>query len=96
MPEDEATAVLSFIDNVGNVAFMCWVRFTGKRRLYLAIGLGIFLSSLTISIYTFIVLPSGFTSFNLEHQSFHMEHKSLAYIPLVCLYLWSFFSFAGG
>lgn len=57
--------------------------------------LGVFLSSLVISCYGFIYLPSGYISFDQTHRTFQLENKDLSYIPVVCLFLWSFFSFCG-
>lgn len=92
---DRAATILSIMDNIGVLAFICLVRFTGKRRLYLSVALGIFLCSLVISLYGFIVLPSGYISFNHQNETFHLENSNLAYIPMVCLFLWSFFSYCG-
>lgn len=95
---DRAAAVMSFLDNVANLTYMSLVRFTGKRRLYLTVITGVFLCSFIISCYGFIYLPSGMVSFNLSNgtdQISHLENKNLAYIPMVCLWLWSFFSYCG-
>lgn len=96
MATDEIVALLSFIDNVGNVGFVFLVRSTGRRNLYLAMGFGIFLSSLVIALYGFIYLPSGYNSFDHhEHHPPHLENRNLAYVPMICLFAWSFFSFCG-
>lgn len=93
---DRAATITSIIDSLGNLAFIFLVRLTGKRRLYLATLSGIFLTSLAISCYGFIYLPSGYISFNQgQNQSFHLQNPQLAYIPLICLILWSFFSNCG-
>lgn len=87
-----------FIDlskNIGNLAFLCVIRFTGKRRLYSIVGTGVFLSSLIISCYGFICLPAGYISFDQENNSFHSDNQNLAYIPTICLFCWCFFSKSG-
>lgn len=61
---DRAAAIMSLLDNLANVVFMCLVRFTGKRRLYLSMLTGVFLCVLTIATYGFLVLPSGYISFD--------------------------------
>lgn len=93
---DRTAAIMSLMDNLANVVFMCLVRFTGKRRLYLTMLFGMFVCALTVSVYGFMELPSGYISFDsVEYQSFNVQDKNLAYVPLVCLLLWSFFSFCG-
>lgn len=90
---DRATAVMSFSDSLANVVFMCSIHFAGKRGLYLTAATGAFLSSLVISCYGFAVLPSGYTSFDQLHQILQSDNNSLTYIPMICLILWSFFSY---
>lgn len=41
IPPDRAVAVVTFNANLAYIAFMCLVRFTGKRRLYLIMAIGI-------------------------------------------------------
>lgn len=90
---DQAAAVLSFIDNLGQLVFVCLVHYTGKRPMFLAVTSGVFLSSLVISCYGFIILPNGFNSFDQQNRSFHVDNPNLAYIPLICLFIWEFFSY---
>lgn len=92
---DRAAAIMSLLDNVANVIFMCLVRFTGKRRVYLTMLSGVFVCALVVAIYGFIFLPSGYISFDRAHDAFQLENDKLSYIPLVSLFLWSFFSFCG-
>lgn len=89
---DQTAALMSLANNVGNVVFLCLLRFTGKRRLYLMTLTGAFLSATVVCVYGFICLPSGYHSFDTEHY-FALENKSLGYIPFVCIILWSFFTF---
>lgn len=88
-------AWLSLSDNIGQFAFLFLIRFTGKRSLYLTVTTGIFLSTLVISFYGFIYLPIGFNSFDQKNQTFHQENPTLTYVPMVCLFAWSFFSYLG-
>lgn len=96
---DRAAAVMSFLDNIANLTYMSLVRYTGKRRLYLTVISGVFLCSFIISCYGFIYLPWGIVSFNQTNSTVpftsHLENKNLSYIPLICLWLWSFFSYCG-
>lgn len=86
---------MSIIDNFGQLAFLCLVRFTGKRRLYLIVTFGVFCSTLAISCFGFIYLPSGYNSFDENDASFHLENPNLAYVPMFLLFTWTFFSFCG-
>lgn len=87
---------MSILDIVANLTFMCLVNFTGKRKLYLTMVFGIVISSLVVTTYGFIYLPHGYNSFDQrKHTTFRSECKDLTYIPMIFLYLWSFFSFCG-
>ncbi|XP_031637062.1 facilitated trehalose transporter Tret1-like [Contarinia nasturtii] len=54
---------------------------------------GVFLSSIIVWVYGFLVLPNGYNSFS--HSEFTPENKNLAYIPIIAIFLWSFCSFCG-
>lgn len=91
---DQAQAILSVANNLANVVFLCLIRLTGKRPLYLTM-LGVaFLSSATISGYGFAILPNGTNSFDKIVPK-PLEYGALAYIPFVCIILWSFSSNCG-
>ncbi|XP_055305860.1 facilitated trehalose transporter Tret1-like [Sitodiplosis mosellana] len=93
---DRAAMIMSLLDNVAQLAFMCLVHYTGKRKLYLSMVFGLVVCTLVITSYGFIFLPQGFNSFDYAHHSnFRVECKGVSYIPLIFLYLWSFFSFCG-
>lgn len=87
---DRMAAVFSFVSNLGMLAILISIRFTGKRPLYLAmLGCIAFLTAI-LSAYGFILLPSGYNSFD-QAKYFSMEnHKSFAYVPIICLILWNF------
>lgn len=91
---DRAAAILSIVNNAANIVFLCLIRFTGKRHLYLTMLSIVFICSATISGYGFAVLPTGYNSFD-HNQSQPLQHKQLAYIPFVCIFLWNFSSFCG-
>lgn len=91
---DQAAAILSFTNNLGNVVFLCLIRFTGKRPLYLTMLSLTFLCSAIISGYGFAVLPNGYNSFG-NSQAASSGNGQLAYIPFVGLILWSFSSYCG-
>lgn len=95
IPPDQIMATMSVLEIFATLTFTCLVRFTGKRPFYLTMMFGIFIFSAVLSLYGFILLPMGYISFNSTHQTFHMENTILPYIPLVCLLLWSFFSYCG-
>lgn len=85
---DRAAAIVSFVNNLANVAFILLVRLVGKRRLYLTALFGILLSTGIVCAYGFIFLPSGYNSFD-QTNYVTMENKQLTYIPFVCIILWS-------
>lgn len=95
IPSDKAIALASFLNNLATVIFMILVRFTGRRRFFLTMLTGIFLCSAVLSCYGFIYLPSGFTSFDHEIESLQSDNTSIHYVPLVCLILWSCFTYCG-
>lgn len=92
IPWEKAVIVLKIIENVTHVAFVCLIRFIGRRRMYLMACTGIFFSTLAISIYGFVVLPNGFNSFDQQSQSSQLENKYFGYIPLICIFVWDFFT----
>ncbi|XP_055302406.1 facilitated trehalose transporter Tret1-like [Sitodiplosis mosellana] len=94
-PPDRTTAIMSFLEIFATLTFTCLVHLIGKRPFYLVMSFGIFISTAVLSLYGFILLPMGYISFERTHQSFHVENTMLPYIPLVCLFLWSFFSYCG-
>lgn len=87
---DEATALLTFAMNLGTILFLCLIRFTGKRRLYFFMMTGVFLCATVTSIYGFIFLPTGYSSFSQSEQSFPLEYPNVAYIPFISMILWGF------
>lgn len=91
---DRTAAFQSFANNMGLILFICLIRFTGKRKIYLTMLTGVFLSSALVSIYGFLILPRGYSSFD-KTQNFTLENKELGYIPFFGLISWSFFSYAG-
>lgn len=92
---DLSATILSVMDNFGVLTFICLIRIIGKRKIYLSVATGIFFSSLIISIYGFIMLPRGYTSFDKSNQLPHLDNPNFAFVPVICLYLWSYFSYAG-
>lgn len=89
MAPDRAQAILSVTNNLSNVAFLCLIRFTGKRPLYLFMLTAAFLSSAVISGYGFAFLPTGTNSFDKITPK-PLDRPGLAYIPFVCIILWNF------
>lgn len=92
---DKATALLSFLNIFATITFMCLVRFVGKRRLYLTVLSGVCISSFSISVYGYIVLPTGYNSFGKSNGVPDLEGSTLAYNPTFFLILWSFCSYCG-
>lgn len=95
LPPDVATAVLSFLNVFATITFMSLEHFVGKRRIYLTVLSGVCISSFVISCYGFILLPTGYNSFDRTHELPTLENPSLAYIPTICLIVWSFCSYCG-
>ena len=95
IPSDKAIALASLLNNLATVVFIILVRFTGKRRWFLIMLSGIFVSTAVLSCYGFFYLPSGFTSFNHKMESLQSDNTNIHYIPLVCLILWSCFTYCG-
>lgn len=91
---DKAAALLSFVNNIANIVFLCVIRFTGKRLLYLTMLTMTLLSALAICVYGFVILPSGYNSFD-QTQTFSLENKQLGYIPFIFIIIWSFCLFGG-
>lgn len=91
---DQTAAVLSFTNNIGNIAFLCLLRFTGKRKLYLTMLTGVLVSALVICIYGFMFLPNGFNSFDQTH-TFSLTNTNLSYIPMIGITFWSAFTYCG-
>lgn len=94
LPADVTTAISSFLNVFATITFMSLEHFVGKRRLYLTVLSGVCLSSAIISVYGFICLPRGFNSFDHSEVPI-LSHPMLAYIPTICLILWSFCSYCG-
>lgn len=91
---DKMAAAMSFATALGNVGFLCLLRFTGKRRLYLTTLSGMLLSAIVVCIYGWIYLPSGYNSFD-KLPEFSLPNESLSYIPLVFILTWSFLAYCG-
>lgn len=91
---DRAAALLSVVNNLANLTFLCLIRFTGKRYLYLTMLTMVFLCSAVISGYGFGILPSGYNSFD-KSQHFELENKDIGYIPFICIIVWSFCTYCG-
>lgn len=91
---DQATAVMSAVNNLANIIFLCLIRFSGKRKLYLTMLTVIFVCSAIVSVYGFVLLPVGYNSFD-KSGTILPENANFAYIPFVCIILWSFCSYCG-
>lgn len=94
MEPDKAAALLNFVNNLANLMFLCMIRFTGKRKLYLSTLSMVILCSAVLCAYGFLVLPGGYNSFDRE-QWFELRDPQLGYVPFVCIILLSFCSYCG-
>lgn len=92
IPPDQAAAIQGSVCSIANITFMCLVKFTGKRKLYLTMLTGVLLCTITVAGYGFAVLPNGYNSFD-QAQHFTLENKQLAYIPFIAILMWSFCSY---
>lgn len=88
-----AMTIMSVVNNLANITFLCLIGFTGKRKLYLPMLAVVVLCSAITSAYGFIYLPIGYSS-NLSRKV-SMQDKRLPYIPFICIILWSFCSYCG-
>lgn len=86
---DQAAVIVNIMHNIANVSFVCLIRFTGKRLLFLIMLSLMFACSAIISGYGFAVLPSGYNSFD-HSLTFSIDNEQLAYIPFVLIILWTF------
>lgn len=91
---DRTVALSSGVSNLGIISFLILLRFTGKRPLYLTMLGSVAVFSAIVSIYGFILLPSGYNSFD-QMRYVSLENKQLTYIPFVCIILWNFCSNCG-
>lgn len=94
MEPDKAAAVLNFVNNLANLMFLCLIRFTGKRKMYLVTLALVVLCSAALSGYGFAILPNGYNSFD-RHQTYELDNPQLGYIPFICIILISFASYCG-
>lgn len=85
---DAAGTALSFAHIVSGIAFICIIRFTGKRLLYLTTFTMALLSSVVIAVYGLIIFPPGYNTFDSIPSG--LVNKNLAWIPFVCLFLKNF------
>lgn len=91
IPPDHTAVIFSFVSNLGIGVFLILMRFTGKRPLYLAMLGSIAVITAVISVYGFILLPSGYNSFDQTHFfTLDESHKLLTYIPFIGIILWNF------
>lgn len=90
---DRTAALVNVVNNISNIGFLCLLRFTGKRRLYLTMLTGVFLSAIVVCGYGFIFLPAGYNSF--DRSDFALKDSNFGYIPFVAIILWSGFSYCG-
>lgn len=92
---DEAMAITSYVNNLANITFLCLIRFTGKRKLYLPMLAIVVICSAIVSAYGFAFLPSGYNSFDDKSQIIipTQNTQRLNYIPFVCIIVWSFCSY---
>lgn len=94
MKPDEAATVLHTVNIVANFMFLFTIHFIGKRRLYLIVLSIIFVCTLTMAIYGFTFLPSGFNSF-MVGTTYPLDEKWLGNIPFTCILVASFCTYMG-
>lgn len=90
---DKAVAALSVVDILATISFLCLIRFTGKRYLYLTMLTIVFLCSAIMCVYGYAILPGGYNSF--DKSNFDLKDAELSYIPFICIIVMSFCSFCG-
>lgn len=93
IPPDQAAVILSVLEIFSNLTLMLFIPFIGKRRFFLLGMATTLLCVVTITWFGYTYLPPGYVSFDQTHyESFQLDNKSLGYIPLCALLLWSYFS----
>lgn len=96
LPPDQFLAIMTLTDTLANIIYICMLRFFGKRHLFLTLIGGVFVCTLVLATFGFIFVPSGYNLFDkIQEQNFMFENEYLAYVPLVCLFMWSFCSQCG-
>lgn len=83
IPTDEAMTILSIFEFVGYVTPILLIRFFGKRRLYLTSLSMIVACIAIITWFGFSYLPLGYNSYDRVNGEFHLENKTLGYIPMI-------------
>lgn len=95
MDSHKAAVVSNSVKLLANMLYLCLIRFTNKRYLYLTMLTILFLSTATIASYGFIVLPRGYSSYPDVSENFPLDNKNLGYIPFICIILVTFCMFCG-
>ncbi|KAL7033165.1 hypothetical protein ACKWTF_007494 [Chironomus riparius] len=89
-----ATVVIGIMGFFANIVCVCLVKPLGKRKIALISMTGACISIISLAIYSYIVLPSGLTSFE-KHIDQAEINNYLGYIPLTFIYLLAFFTSLG-
>lgn len=88
-----ATVVIGIMGFFANISCMCVIKPLGKRKIALISMIGTCISIISLSIYSYLVLPSGTTSF--QKHEMHTPNNHLGYVPLTLIYLMAFFTSFG-
>lgn len=87
-----ATVVIGILGFAANILCTCLIKVIGKRKIALVSISGTCVSIIALTIYAYIVLPSGMTSFEKHVVK---DQNLLGYIPLTFIYTLAFFTSFG-
>jgi len=90
-----ATVVIGIMGFFANIVCVCLVKPLGKRKIALISMAGTCISIISLAIYSYIVLPSGLTSFEKHLVHTDSNNNNLGYVPMTFIYLLAFFTSLG-
>lgn len=72
-----------------NILCMCIIKPLGKRKISLLSMTGVCTSVVALAIYSYFVLPAGWTSFD-KHPEGALNDNNLGYIPMILIFILAF------
>lgn len=82
------TVLIGICGFVANILCMCIIKPLGKRKLALFSMVGVCVSIVSLSIYSYFVLPPGWTSFDKHEQK--LDDHGMGYIPMIFIFILAF------
>lgn len=91
MDANYATVVIGMLGFTANVLCTMIIKFVGKRKIALYSMAGTCVSVLALAIYAYLILPSGWNSFDKHTGADQiLNDHGLGYIPLILIFLLAF------